>query len=181
MMMTARTARPALASPAFARPALASPPLAAAFLAMALALPALSPALAQDDPPALPTLAELDKDQAMTAAFDAMTVNRTAPDWLRSGGVASPTREVGFDGKSWLAMTSCKPHDCAAHQIAVIYDPKANVMYGVLSESADDGAEQKLTWLNMGGGAETIDGRTILYAALTGSLENHPKGFDYNE
>lgn len=148
---------------------------------LAATLAAALPALAEDNPPELPTLAQLDKDQAMTAAFDAMTVNRTAPDWLKTAAVTSPTHEVGFDGKSWLAMSSCKQHDCAAHRIAVIYDPKANVMYGLLSDSSDDGADEKLTWLNMGGGAETIDGRTILYAALTGSLENHPKGFDYND
>ena len=41
-----------------------------------------------------------------------------------------------------------------------------------------EGAE-KLTWLNIGGGSESIDGRTILYAALTGSLENHPDAFNY--
>lgn len=148
---------------------------------LAATLAAALPALAEDNPPELPTLAQLDKDQAMTAAFDAMTVNRTAPDWLKAAAVTSPTHQVGFDGKSWLAMSSCKQHDCAAHRIAVIYDPKANVMYGLLSDSSDDGADEKLTWLNMGGGAETIDGRTILYAALTGSLENHPKGFDYND
>ena len=31
-----------------------------------------------------------------------------------------------------------------------------------------------------GGGAESIDGRTILYAALTGSLDNHPQAFNYD-
>lgn len=154
-----------------------STPLMGAILALLTALPAL----AEDSPPALPTLAELDNDQAMTAAFDAMTVNQTMPDWLKKAAVTSTTHEVGFDGKSWLAMTSCKQHDCAAERIAVIYNPKSNVMYGVLSETSEHGAQEKLTWLNMGGGAETIDGRTILYAALTGSLDNHPKGFNYND
>ncbi|MTH35086.1 C-lysozyme inhibitor [Paracoccus limosus] len=146
-----------------------------------MALMAAIPAMAEDSPPELPTLEQLDKDTSMTAAFDAMTVNRTMPEWLKNGGVTTPTQQVGFDGKSWLAMSSCKPHDCASQRIAVIYEPKSNVMYGLLSETSNDGAEEKLSWLNMGGGAETIDGRTILYAALTGSLQNHPKGFDYNE
>jgi hypothetical protein len=35
-----------------------------------------------------------------------------------------------------------------------------------------------LTWLTIGGGDESIDGRTILYAALTGSLENHRGQFN---
>lgn len=115
----------------------------------------------------------------MTAAFDAMTVNHEAPDWLKSHAVTSPTQEVGFDGRHWLAMSSCKEHDCAAQRMAVIYDPKANVMYGVVSQTAKDGMDETLTWLNIGGGPESIDGRTILYAALTGSLQNHPDNFDY--
>lgn len=154
--------------------------LSATCTALVLCTALAGPTAAQDSPPELPTLAALDHDAAMTAAFAAMMVNRDAPDWLKGGGVQSPTHEVGFDGKGWLAMTSCKPHDCAAQRIAVIYDPQGNVMYGVLSTTSDDDAAQTLTWLNLGGGAESIDGRTILFAALTGSLENHPTTFDFN-
>ncbi|HFU4245985.1 TPA: hypothetical protein ACH5ZM_003785, partial [Escherichia coli] len=37
---------------------------------------------------------------------------------------------------------------------------------------------QKLTWLNVND-ALSIDGKTVLFAALTGSLENHPDGFNF--
>lgn len=43
-----------------------------------------------------------------------------------------------------------------------------------------DDTVERLTWLGIGGGAESIDGRTILYAALTGSLDNHPQAFNYD-
>ncbi|EOQ1650832.1 Ivy family C-type lysozyme inhibitor, partial [Escherichia coli] len=36
----------------------------------------------------------------------------------------------------------------------------------------------KLTWLNVND-ALSIDGKTVLFAALTGSLENHPDGFNF--
>ncbi|MFM2591328.1 hypothetical protein AAFX19_00010 (plasmid) [Vibrio harveyi] len=34
------------------------------------------------------------------------------------------------------------------------------------------------TWLNVND-ALSIDGKTVLFAALTGSLENHPDGFNF--
>ncbi|BBU86441.1 hypothetical protein EIMP300_78410 [Escherichia coli] len=37
---------------------------------------------------------------------------------------------------------------------------------------------EKLTWLNVND-ALSIDGKTVLFAALTGSLENHPDGFNF--
>ena len=42
-------------------------------------------------------------------------------------------RAAAFDGKEWLVMSACKAHDCAAHRIAVLYDPKDGAMHGVLS------------------------------------------------
>ncbi len=142
--------------------------------ALALAgFPAL--ALAQD---AGPSLADLGKDQALTAAFDAMTKGHEVPAWLRDGAVTSPAQKVSFDGKDYLAMTACKPHDCAANQMAMLYAPTSGEAYGVLSVHDGAGAEL-LSWLNIGGNAESIDGRTILYAALTGSLANHPEAFNY--
>lgn len=154
-------------------------PLSAMALCALLALPASAQQAAPDAAPEWPTLAALGQDAALTAAYDAMMAGRVAPDWLTGGGVQSPTRQVGFDGATWLAMTSCKPHDCAAHRIAVVYDPQAQVMLGVLSQSSADDSGQQLEWLNPKGG-QTIDGRTILFAALTGSLENHPQAFDLN-
>lgn len=127
-----------------------------------------------------PTLADLGRDAALTKAFETMAQTSELPDWLRQGMVTSPTQNAGFDGKSWLVMSGCKPHDCASHGIAVIYSPESGAMHGVLSDTSEDGSEQALRWLNIGGGAESIDGRTILFAALTGSLANHPDAFDYD-
>ena len=50
----------------------------------------------------------------------------------------------------------------------------------VTSRGEVSGTVERLTWLGIGGGAESIDGRTILYAALTGSLDNHPQAFNYD-
>jgi len=136
----------------------------------------LAPAFAED----APTLADLRNDAALTAAFEAMAGETPMPDWLEQPIVTTPTAKASFDGKSWLVMYGCKQHDCAAHRIAVIYSAEAGKMHGVLSDTSENGDEEALRWLNIGGGPESIDGRTILYAALTGSLANHPGDFDYN-
>ncbi|HGF2559028.1 TPA: C-lysozyme inhibitor, partial [Escherichia coli] len=39
-------------------------------------------------------------------------------------------------------------------------------------------SQEKLTWLNVND-ALSIYGKTVLFAALTGSLENHPDGFNF--
>lgn len=135
-------------------------------------------AMAQDA--AGPTLADLGKDQALTAAFDKMAEGHPMPEWLRTEAVTTPAQKVSFDGKDYLAMTACKQHDCASNQMAMLYAPDSGVAYGLLSVQDGKGAEL-LTWLNIGGNAESIDGRTILYAALTGSLANHPDAFNYTD
>lgn len=127
-----------------------------------------------------PSLADLGQDQALTAAFDRMAGGHPMPDWLRAGAVTTPAQPVSFGGKDYLAMTVCKQHDCAANQLAMLYAPDSGEAYGLISVQDGKGAEL-LTWLNIGGNAESIDGRTILYAALTGSLANHPDAFDYKD
>ncbi|WP_017997764.1 Ivy family c-type lysozyme inhibitor [Paracoccus sp. N5] len=138
----------------------------------------LGPALAQEA--AGPSLADLGQDQALTAAFDKMAEGHPMPEWLRGAAVTTPAQKVSFGGKDYLAMTACKQHDCAANQLAMLYAPDSGEAYGLLSVQDGKGAEL-LTWLNIGGNAESIDGRTILYAALTGSLANHPEAFDYKD
>lgn len=152
--------------------------LVALTLAACLGLGLGQTALAQDA--AGPTLADLGKDQALTAAFDRMADGHPMPEWLRGPSVTTPAQRVSFGGKDYLAMTACKQHDCAANQMAMLYAPDSGEAYGLLAVHDGKGSEL-LTWLNIGGGAESIDGRTILYAALTGSLANHPDAFAYGE
>lgn len=98
------------------------------------------------------------------------------PDWLAEATEAEPVA-VTLDGRPYTVLLACKKHDCANHQLAILFD--AERMYGLRFETRDNSAEERLTWLNIGGGAESIDGRTILYAAITGSLFNHPEAFSF--
>lgn len=133
-------------------------------------------ALAENHPG---TFRDIAADPAAAAAFKAMAEGHRLPDWVHGKTVESPGYEVIFGGQKVYVMSACKQHDCGAEQIAVLYDPGKKIMYGVLLSADPATRAEKLTWMNLGGGNESIDGRTILYAALTGSLENHPDAFDY--
>lgn len=50
-------------------------------------------------------------------------------------------------------------------------------MSGVYSV-VDEKPTRRLTWLNVSD-ALSIDGKTVLFAALSGSLDNHPDAFNY--
>ncbi|MBN8951748.1 MULTISPECIES: Ivy family c-type lysozyme inhibitor [unclassified Rhizobium] len=147
--------------------------MAAAFASI---LSVATSASAQDHPT---TFREIAADPAASAAFKAMAEGHRLPDWIHGKTVESPGHEITFGGDKVYVMSACKQHDCGSEQIAVMYDPGKKVMYGVLLVANPETRAEKLVWMNLGGGNETIDGRTILYAALTGSLENHPGAFDY--
>lgn len=117
------------------------------------------------------------KDAQARRAFDAMARGHQLPAWVKKGVVESPAIAVEMAGRTYQVMQACKPHDCADQQIAVMYAPAQGTMYGVLLSRNGNG--EKLAWLNIGGGSESIDGKTILYAALTGSLANHPQAFHF--
>ncbi|NTJ66079.1 C-lysozyme inhibitor [Agrobacterium rhizogenes] len=147
--------------------------MAAAFASI---LSSATSASAQDHPT---TFREIASDPTASAAFKAMAKGHKLPDWINGKTVESPGNEVMFEGDKVYVMSACKQHDCGDEQIAVLYDPGKKIMYGVLRVADQKTVSEKLTWMNIGPGNEAIDGRTILYAALTGSLGNHPDAFNY--
>ncbi|MDR0576907.1 MAG: Ivy family C-type lysozyme inhibitor [Candidatus Accumulibacter sp.] len=131
-------------------------------------------AYAQDDL----TIASLANGKDTRAQFGRMTKGRDLPRWVTKGGTNSPTREVGLGGARYRVLSACKPHDCASERMAVLYSADGKKMAGVYSVVNEKTASEKLVWLNVDG-KESIDGKTVLYAALSGSLENHPQAFDF--
>lgn len=119
-------------------------------------------------------------DSAARAAFNTMKAGYQLPAWVIQGGTESPATTVSFDGNDVHVMSSCEPHNCGSERMAVMYDPQKKVMYGLLLSVNKKDNTERLTWMSMGGGSESIDGKTILYAALTGSLVNHPGAFNFN-
>lgn len=126
----------------------------------------------------LPTLGKLQQDSAASQAFIVMQGKHTLPAWVKKGSTDSPTQTVRLGGKEYWVFSACKPHDCATEQLAMLYSPQSHTMAGVLSRSNEDGTAQQLTWLNVSDDL-SIDGKTVLFAALSGSLANHPDSFNY--
>lgn len=125
------------------------------------------------------TISQLASDKATSKAFKAMTQGQKLPAWVAKGGTTSPNQEVTLSGKKYLVLNSCKPHNCAAESIAVLYSPEAKTLSGLFSRQDEKAEHQRLTWLNISDDL-SIDGKTVLFAAVTGSLENHPQSFNFN-
>lgn len=123
------------------------------------------------------TLSTWLQQPAFSERFNALFGQTPRPDWL-TGATESEAVAVAMDGKPYQVLLACKKHDCGNHQLAVLFDAEA--IHGLRFETADNSAQETLTWLNIGGGPESIDGKTILYAAITGSLFNHPKAFAFS-
>lgn len=138
------------------------------------ALVMASSALAQSDV----TISSLAKGDTTKAAFNQMVKGHKLPAWVSNGGTFSPAKTVTLGDESWQVLSACKPHDCGAERVAVLWSEKSHQMSGVFSTVDEKNSQEKLTWLNVSDEL-SIDGKTVLFAALSGSLENHPDAFNY--
>lgn len=125
------------------------------------------------------TISGLATDKATAEAFKTMVGSQKLPQWVTQGGTTSSNQDVVIDGHKYTVLNSCKPHDCAAESIAVLYSAESRTLAGVFSQLDEQAVQQKLTWLNINDNL-SIDGKTVLFAALTGSLDNHPNSFNFN-
>lgn len=138
------------------------------------ALVMASSALAQSDV----TISSLAKGDTTKAAFNQMVKGHKLPAWVSNGGTFSPAKTVTLGDEPWQVLSACKPHDCGAERVAVLWSEKSHQMSGVFSTVDEKNSQEKLTWLNVSDEL-SIDGKTVLFAALSGSLENHPDAFNY--
>lgn len=125
------------------------------------------------------TISSLATDKVTEDAFKMMVGSQALPQWITQGGTTSQNQDVVIGGKKYIVLNSCKPHNCAAESIAVLYSPESKALSGVFSTLDEQAVHQKLTWLNISDEL-SIDGKTVLFAALTGSLDNHPDSFNFN-
>ncbi|KAA1046047.1 C-lysozyme inhibitor [Pseudocitrobacter sp. 73] len=131
-------------------------------------------AMAQEDL----TISSLAKGESTKAAFNQMVKGHKLPAWVVKGGTYTPAQTVTLGDESYQVMSACKPHDCGTERVAVLWSEKSKQMTGLFSTVDEKTSQEKLTWLNVND-ALSIDGKTVLFAALTGSLENHPDGFNF--
>lgn len=124
------------------------------------------------------TISKLAVDQDTKAEFQKMAANQHLPKWVTQGGTDSQGQKVNIAGNQYLVLTSCKPHDCGSQRIAVLYATATKKIAGVFSTVDEKTGNEKLQWLNIPDDL-SIDGKTVLFAALTGSLDNHPDSFNF--
>lgn len=124
------------------------------------------------------TVSMLAVSQNTKAEFQNMVANQHLPEWVSQGGTDFQPQKVRIEGRQYLVLTSCKPHDCASQRIAVLYATSTKKLAGVFSVIDEKNGNEKLQWLNIPDDL-SIDGKTILFAALTGSLDTHPDSFNF--
>ncbi|CAI3935288.1 Ivy family C-type lysozyme inhibitor [Commensalibacter papalotli (ex Botero et al. 2024)] len=124
------------------------------------------------------TINKLATNQNTKKALEKIVADQHLPKWITQAGTVSPTQKVKIKGNQYLVMTSCKPHDCNSQKVAFIYEPTTKKIAGVFSSMNEKDGSEKLKWLSVPDNL-SIDGKTILFAALTGSLDNHPNDFNF--
>lgn len=91
------------------------------------ALGLATPALAAD----LPVTAEFAAKPEYAPAYHAMS---TLPAWVSELKATSvPVEKTSIGGKPYLLGHLCKPHDCAAYQMEVLFTPDGHKAWGLLS------------------------------------------------
>ncbi len=111
-------------------------------------------------------------------ALTALLSKQKVPNWVKTGGVETPAKQVTLKGNTYQLYTVCQQHNCGNQQFALLYSAKLHQMSGLYVQNNEKNHRETLQWLNISDEL-SIDGKTVLYAAITGSLENHPDAFNF--
>lgn len=81
---------------------------------------------------------DLLKDAKFRKAYHAMLGQKKAVKWLGTlSGPAEPPKKVTEAGGEFLSFHICKPHDCAEHNMVVLYSASTSRCYAKLSEAGE--------------------------------------------
>ncbi|MCS5874017.1 C-lysozyme inhibitor [Klebsiella pneumoniae subsp. pneumoniae] len=126
------------------------------------------------------TLNSLAHDAATRASFNQMVKGHQLPAWVTTGGTpGSPAQTVKLGSESWQVLSACKPHDCGHERIAVIWSEKANRCPVFTRWSMEKTDQEKLDPAASAMPCPSMAKTMLLFAALSGSLDNHPDAFNY--
>lgn len=117
-------------------------------------------------------------DVIKSPLFATIAADVELPEWIKQGGVESSIQQVNIKGETFYVMSACKPHDCPTEQIALLFNPKAEKLAALYKDYDVESNTETLTWLNIDDDL-SIDGKTVLFAKLTGSVDNHPDAFNF--
>lgn len=92
-----------------------------------------------------PYLSDLLKEDSFRQSWNALFADPSAvPDWVAtfaktSNGVVTPSDDITIDGKPYVYATLCKPHDCGANQLGIVFTATGDAAWAMLTEK-DSGA-----------------------------------------
>ncbi|MEZ5827934.1 MAG: Ivy family c-type lysozyme inhibitor [Hyphomicrobiales bacterium] len=93
-----------------------------------------------------PSMGELLKLPVYIYAWQGMMAGETPPEWVKQftatlDGPPTPSIPVPLDGEIYTLGFTCKPGDCEANQLYVLFAPEGRDAWGLLA--SPDG----ITWL----------------------------------
>lgn len=87
-----------------------------------------------------PTTAELTGKDGFRQAYQAML---TFPSWVTTARATSvPVSNFSLDGKSYIMGHMCRPHNCAAEQLEVVFAKDHSAAWGLLSIKGETSLKQ---------------------------------------
>lgn len=116
-----------------------------------------------------PYLSDFISNRQTGQAYHQLIAGHHFPAWVKQGGTSTPANTVTIKGETWQALSGCKPHNCPAQSIAILYSPEKGEIHGVYSDYDQKNDRQTLTWLNLD---PTGDAgiRTLLFKRLKGDV-----------
>ncbi|KAA5944967.1 C-lysozyme inhibitor [Pantoea sp. Bo_2] len=102
-------------------------------------------------------------------AYHQLIAGHDFPAWVKQGGTSTPANTITIKGETWQLLSGCKPHNCPAQSIAILYSPEKGEIHGVYSDYDQKSERQTLTWLNLDP-TDDAGMRKILFNRLNGDL-----------
>lgn len=104
-----------------------------------------------------PTTAELAAENGFRQAYQAML---TLPSWVTTAQATSvPVITFSLEGKPYILGHMCRPHDCAAEQLEVVFAKDHSAAWGLLSLK-----DERLLRQNFLGAPDTAMQKVLLKA-----------------
>ena len=116
-----------------------------------------------------PYLSDFIQNRQTGQAYQKLIAGHAFPAWLKQGGTSTPANTFTLKGVTWQALYGCKPHNCPAQSIAILYSPEKGEIHGVYSDYDQTRDRQTLTWLNLDP-TDDAGMRNILFNRLNGDV-----------
>ena len=120
------------------------------------------------------TINMLANNSSTQNCFHQMVKANQLPTWVIRNASNYPTLEMTIREEHYYVMKACNPDDCEREKIVIAYSPLRNILSGVFAFT-ETPEQQQLKWLGISD--ELPDGKALLFAELSGSLEKLRENF----